>query len=352
MNNHRDSTDTSASEPARTTPAEVPRRTLLRALAGAGIAGAMVAAPWATPTAMAQTGDFPNRPLKLIVPYPPGGNTDRVARMFSVHLATALGQPVVVDNRGGAAGSIGMAAAAKSPANGYTLVIGDVGSLAVNRFAQPNLAYDPLKDFAAVSLLAKVSIVVTARPDFPANTFAEFLALARANPGKYTVASAGAGSIGHLSLEMLNSMANIKLTHVPYKGGAPALADLLGGHVDLLIDGAAFTQAVAGKVKPLAATGERIGAMPNVPTIAESGVPGFYFSNFWGYLMPVATPKNIVDRVSAEIAKIAAMPDIRKQLHDAGISAASSTPQAFSDLIVMENDKIERIVKSANIKFQ
>jgi tripartite-type tricarboxylate transporter receptor subunit TctC len=341
---HADTSPTQGHAPVR-------RRMLLQAIAGAGIAGT-VFAPWAIPSARAQASDYPNRPIKLIVPYPPGGNTDRVARMFSVHLAQALGQPIVVDNRGGAAGSIGMNAAAKSPADGYTMVIGDVGSLGVNRFAQPNLPYDPLKDFAPVSLLATVSIVVTARPDFPANNFAEFLALARANPGKYTVASAGAGSIGHLSLEMLKSMANIKVTHVPYKGGAPAVADLLGGHVDLLIDGAAFTQAVAGKVKALGATGERIAAMPAVPTIAESGVPGFHFSNFWGYLMPAGTPQQIVDRVSTEVRRIAQMPDIVKQLADAGITAAGSTSPAFGKLIVAENEKIEKIIKSANIQFQ
>jgi len=321
-------------------------------LHGLGALGAATLAPWALPSAQAQAANYPNRPVKLIVPYPPGGNTDLVARAFAVPLGTALGQPVVVDNRGGAGGSIGMSAAAKSPADGYTLVIGDVGSLCVNRVAQPNLPYDPLKDFAPVSLLATVSIVVTARPDFPANTFAEFLALARANPGQYACATAGNGTIGHLSLEMLMAMANIQLRHVPYKGGAPALNDLLGGHVDLLIDGAALTQARAGKVKALAMTGDRIAAMPNVPTIAESGVPGFRFSNFWGYLMPAGTPKELVERVSTEIQRIAAQPDLRKQMAEGGIQAVSSTPQVFSDLIRSENTKIESIVKTAKISFQ
>jgi len=326
------------------------RRTFLHGLTASGLAAATLPF-WATTKARAQ-GLFPNRPLKLIVPYPPGGNTDLVARLFGVHLATALGQPVIVDNRGGAAGSIGMSAAAKSPADGYTIVIGDVGSLVVNRFAQPNLAYDPLKDFAPISLISTVSIVVTARPDFPANTFVEFLALARANPGKYTCATAGTGTIGHLSLESLMSMANIRVRHVPYKGGAPALTDLLGGHVDLMIDGAAFTQARAGKIKVLAVTGDRIGAMPNVPTIAESGVPGYRFSNFWGYLMPAGTPKEIVERVASEIQRISAQPAVRKQLTDSGITATSSSPQVFSNLILSENEKIESIIKSAKISFQ
>jgi tripartite-type tricarboxylate transporter receptor subunit TctC len=326
------------------------RRTFLQGLTASSLA-AMSLPSWPSSPVQAQ-GLYPNRPVKLIVPYPPGGNTDLVARLFAVQLATALGQPVIVDNRGGAAGSIGMAAAAKSPADGYTIVIGDVGSLVVNRFAQPNLAYDPLKDFAPISLIATVSIVVTARPDFPANTFVEFLALARANPGKYTCATAGTGTIGHLSLESLMSMANIQVRHVPYKGGAPALTDLLGGHVDLMIDGAAFSQARAGKIKALAVTGDRIGAMPNVPTIAESGVPGYRFSNFWGYLMPAGASKEIVDRVAVEIQRISAQPAVRKQLTDAGITATSSSPQVFNTLIRSENEKVEGIVKSAKISFQ
>ena len=339
--------------PVETIDSQMPasgRRTFLHGLTTLGLAAATLPF-WETTNARAQ-GLFPNRPLKLIVPYPPGGNTDLVARLFGVHLATALGQPVIVDNRGGAAGSIGMSAAAKSPADGYTIVIGDVGSLVVNRFAQPNLAYDPLKDFAPISLIATVSIVVTARPDFPANTFVEFLALARANPGKYTCATAGTGTIGHLSLESLMSMANIQVRHVPYKGGAPALTDLLGGHVDLMIDGAAFSQARAGKIKALAVTGDRIGAMPNVPTIAESGVPGYRFSNFWGYLMPAGTPKEIVERVAVEIQRISAQPAVRKQLADSGITATSSSPQVFSTLIRSENEKVEGIIKSAKISFQ
>lgn len=328
------------------------RRAAVVGLATTGLATALSFSPWSSRSAQAQVTAYPNKPVKLIVPYPPGGNTDLVARLFGVPLATALGQPVIVDNRGGAAGSIGMSAAAKSLADGYTMVVGDLGSLAINRFAQPNLSYDPIKDFAPISLIATVSIVVTARSDFPANTFVEFLALARANPDKYVCATAGAGTIGHLSLEMLMSMANIKVRHVPYKGGAAALTDLLGGHVDLMIDGAAFSQARAGKIKALAVTGDRIATMPNVPTIAESGVPGYHFSNFWGYLMPAGTPKDVVDRISLELQRIAAQPAIRQQLSEAGLTAASSTPQAFSDLIKKETEKIAVIVKSTKITFQ
>lgn len=314
----------------------------------AGVAAAMTV--FLAPGARAQT--YPDRPLKLIVPFPPGGNTDIVARMFGQKLSEALGQPVVVDNRGGAAGSIGATAAAKSPPDGYTLFIGDIGTLGINRFAYPNLPYDPLKDFAPVSLLATVSIVMTARPNFPANTFQEFLALARANPGKFTYASNGAGGVGHLSFEMLRSMAKIDLSHVPYKGGAPAVADLMGDHVDVLIDGAAYAQVKAGKLKALAMSGQRIPSLPDVPSISEAGVPGYNFTNWWGFLAPAGTDPKIVDRLSSEVRKIAAMPEIRDRLVDAGITAGGSTPQAFAELIRTENEKIERIIKESSIKFQ
>lgn len=294
---------------------------------------------------------YPDRPLKLIVPFPPGGNTDVVARMFGHELAQSLGQPVVVENRGGAGGSIGATAAAKSPPDGYTLFIGDIGTLGINSFAYPNLAYDPLKDFAPVSLLASVSIVMTARPNFPADSFQEFLALARANPGKFTYASNGAGGVGHLSFEMLRSLAKIDLRHVPYKGGAPAVADLMGGHVDVLIDGAAFSQVKAGKLKALAMTGERIPTLPDVPSIAEAGVPDYKFTNWWGFLAPAGTDPSIIDKLSTEIRRIATMPEIVDRLVDAGITAGGSTPQAFADLIRTENEKIGRIIVESSIQF-
>jgi tripartite-type tricarboxylate transporter receptor subunit TctC len=325
-----------------------PNRPRRRHTLAACLAAAMTMLPM--PAAQAQT--YPERPLKLIVPFPPGGNTDVVARMFGQKLSEALGQPVVVDNRGGAAGSIGVTAAAKSPPDGYTLVIGDIGTLGINRFAYPKLPYDPLKDFAPISLLATVSIVMTARPDFPANTFQEFLAVARANPGKFSYASNGAGGVGHLSFEMLRSMAKIDLSHVPYKGGAPAVADLMGGHVDVLIDGAAYAQVKAGKLKALAMTGQRIPSLPDVPSISEAGVPGYSFTNWWGFLTPAGTDPKIVQRLSTEVQRIAAMPEIRDRLVDAGISAGGSTPEAFAALIRNENDKIGRIVKDAAIRFQ
>ncbi|MGE0796991.1 MAG: Bug family tripartite tricarboxylate transporter substrate binding protein [Lautropia sp.] len=339
--------------PALVRPASPRRAALATLAAGAVTAAAMTAAALAglaPAAAVAQT--YPDKPLRLIVPYPPGGNNDVVARLFGQKLSEALGQPVVVDNRGGAAGSIGMGLAAKAAPDGYTLVIGDIGTLAINRYANPNLSYDPRKDFAPISLLANVSILMTARPDFPADTFAEFLKLARANPGKYSYASGGAGDVSHLSMEMLRSMAGIDLRHVPYKGGAPAVTDLIGGHVDVLINGAAFAAARAGKLKAFAVTGDRIAAMPNLPTIAEAGVPGFRFTNWWGFLFPAGTPAPIVEQVSAALQKIAAAPDVRERLAEAGITAGGSTPQAFAELVRSEDAKIGKIVQDSKIVFQ
>ena len=329
--------------------ASLTRRDLMRNSLLVGNVAAWSAVSWTITSAHAQA--YPSKLLKLIVPYPPGGNTDLVARIFATPLAVALGQAVVVDNRAGAAGAIGTTAGARSAPDGYTMVVGDLVSMCINRVARNDLPYDPQKDFAPVSMIATVSVLVTARNDLPVTNFKEFLALAKANPGKFKCGTAGAGTIGHLSLEMIKSMAGIDVLHVPYRGGALAVTDLLGGHIDLMIDGAAFTQAKAGKIRALATTGDRVAAMPNVPTIAESGIPGFHFSNFWGYLMPAGTPLAAVQRVSSELHRIALTPAVRQQLESAGLAAAGSTPQAFADMLLSSSDKIAQIVKRANIQF-
>jgi tripartite-type tricarboxylate transporter receptor subunit TctC len=327
------------------------RRQLLKAglhfAAGAALGGA----PLLRSPVSAQSSSYPNRPLKLIVPYPPGGNTDIIARSYAIPLAEALGQPVVVENRGGAAGTVGAAAAARSAPDGYTLVIGDTGSFCIARFAYADLQYDPIRDFAPVSLLATISILITARADFPASSFQEFLAVARANPGKFTCGTGGVGSIGHLSLEMLKSMTGLDIVHVPYRGGAPAATDLMGGQIDLLIDGAALSIAKAGRVKALAVTGDRIPTLPDVPTVAEAGVPGFRLENFWGFLMPAGSPPQAIERLNAELNRIAVQPRIRSQLETGGFNAQGSTPDALAKLIKSTTDKIAEVVKTGNVKF-
>lgn len=319
------------------------RRTLLGA-ATAGMVAAVLPA-----TVRAQSG-YPSKAITLIVPNPPGGNTDILARIFSVPLAKALGQPVVVENRAGAGGVIGMTAAARAPADGHTVGLGNLSDLVISRYAQPNVPYDPAKDFVSVSTLAKVSIVVTCLPTFPAKSFQEFLALAKANPGKYKCGTAGNGTMGHLCLEALQT-AGLDIVHVPYRGGAPALNDLLGGHIDVLIDGSALSQVKAGKLKALAVTAERIAVLPNVPTIGESGVPGFSFGNYWGLLMPTGSPAASVNRINAEIKRLLEQPEIRQQLENAGFAPLASTPTEYGQALQKSYDQIGQLVKKAKITF-
>jgi tripartite-type tricarboxylate transporter receptor subunit TctC len=318
------------------------------ALGALSAVSALSIAPGTSGLALAQES-YPTKPITLVVPYPPGGNTDVVARAFALPLSKALGQPIVVENKGGAGGAIGATQVAKSAADGYTMVIGDVGLLCINPLANPALSYDPQRDFAPISTIASVSIVIAGRKDLPANNLREFLALAKANPGKYQCATAGSGTIGHLSLELIKSLSGVDILHVPYKGGAPALNDLLGGHVDILIDGVAFNSAKNGVVKALGVTGSRLASLPEVPTVAESGVSGFYFSNFWGFLMPTHTPSSVISRVGIEIQKIAAMPAVRSQLEAGGLMAQSSTDKEFADMIKRSSEQIAKIVKSSGI---
>ena len=319
-----------------------------RAFLGAASAGA---AAVVLPSALLAQSNYPSKAVTMIVPNPPGGNTDILARIFSVPLAKALGQPVVVENRAGAGGVIGMTAAARAVADGHTLGLGNLSDLVVSRYAQPNVPYDPAKDFVAVSTLAKVSIVVTALPAFPAKSFQEFLALAKANPGKYKCGTAGNGTMGHLCLEALQAAAGVDIAHIPYRGGAPALNDLLGGHIDLLIDGSALSQVKAGKLKALAVTAERIPVLPNVPTIAESGVPGFSFGNYWGLLMPIGSPEAAVSRINAEIKRLLEQPEIRQQLENSGFAPLASTPAEYGQALQRSYEHIGQIVKKSKITF-
>jgi len=293
---------------------------------------------------------FPSKPIKLIVPYPAGGNTDIVARIYSQKLAERVGQPVVIDNRGGAAGALGMAVAAKSPNDGYTLVIGDLGTMVIAPIANPNAGYTQ-KDLAPISLVASVSIVVSVNPKSPHVTFADFIARAKAQPGKLTYGTGGIGGPGHLAFEMLRSMTGIDILHVPFKGGAQAITGLMGEQIDIAVDGTAMAQVKAGRLKALAVTGPRLPAIPDVPSMGET-VSGYSFTNWWGFLAPAGAPADAIKRINEELTAIAAMPDVRDRLRDLGLAAQSSTPAQFADLIRTETDKVTKIVKDANIKFE
>ena len=317
-------------------------RTLLRWLLPA-VAGLCAAAATAQP--------YPSQPVKLIVPYPPGGNTDIVARLYAQKLSERLGQPVVIDNRGGAAGSLGMGIAAKSGNDGYTLVIGDLGSLVIGPLAKPGIGYDPQKDFAPVSVVSAVSIVVTANPKSGINSMPDLLARAKAQPGKLNAGTGGQAGPGHLALELLRTMAGVDIVHVPFKGGAAATTALLGEQIDIVIDGSAMAQVKGGKLKAIAVTGPRLPALPDVPGIGET-VKGYEFTNWWGILAPAGTPAAAVARLNQELTAIAAMPDVREKLSDLGLAAQSGTPQQFADLVRTETDKVAKIVKDARIKFE
>ena len=317
-------------------------RTLLRWLLPA-LAGLCAAA------AVAQS--FPSQPIKLIVPYPPGGNTDIVARLYAQKLSERIGQPVVIDNRGGAAGTLGVGIAAKSPNDGYTLVIGDLGSLVIGPLAKPGLGYDPQKDFAPVSIVSTVSIVVTAHPKSGINSVADLLARARAQPGKLNAGTGGQAGPGHLALELLRTMSGVDIVHVPFKGGAAATTALLGEQVDIVIDGSAMGQVKGGKLKAIAVTGPRLPALPDVPGIGET-VKGYEFTNWWGILAPAGTPAAAVARLNQELTAVAALPDVRERLSELGLAAQRSTPQQFADFIRTETDKVAKIVKDAGIKFE
>ncbi len=293
---------------------------------------------------------YPDKPIRFIVPYPPGGNNDIVARIYAQKLSERLGQSMVVDNRGGAAGTLGVGLAVKAPNDGYTVVIGDLGSLIIAPLANPAVGYS-YRDLTPIGLMATVSIVVSANPNSPDNSIGDFLARAKAQPGKLTYGTSGVGAPSHLAMEYLRSRTGVDILHVPYKGGAQAVAGLLGGQVDIVVDGAAMAQVKAGKLKALAVTGPRLPALPDVPGIGET-IPDFSFTNWWGLLAPAGAPADVVKRLNAEINAVAVMPDVRDKLRDLGLAAQGDSPQQFADRLRTEAERVARIVKDAAIKLE
>ena len=309
----------------------------------------MLATALAMPFAAAAQS-YPDKPIRFIVPYPPGGNNDIVARIYAQKLSERLGQSMVVDNRGGAAGTLGVGLAVKAPDDGYTVVIGDLGSLIIAPLANPAVGYS-YRDLTPIGLMATVSIVVSANPNSPDNSIGDFLARAKAQPGKLTYGTSGVGAPSHLAMEYLRSRTGVDILHVPYKGGAQAVAGLLGGQVDIVVDGAAMAQVKAGKLKALAVTGPRLPALPDVPGIGET-IPDFSFANWWGLLAPAGAPADVVKRLNAEINAVAVMPDVRDKLRDLGLAAQGDSPQQFADRLRTEAERVARIVKDAAIKLE
>ncbi len=304
-------------------------------------------------TALAQ--DYPSRPIRFIVPFPPGGGNDVMARIIGQKFTDAFAQQVVVDNRGGAGGNIGTEIAARAAPDGYTLFLGGVGSHGTNPGLQSKLPYDPVKDFAPVSQIASAALVVAANPGLPAKSVGELVKYAQSRPGQINYASSGTGSIAHLSVELFNSMAKIKLQHVPYKGTGPALTDLLGGQVQLLFNSALsmLPQIRTNRVRALAVTSAaRIAPLPEVPTIAESGVPGYDATSWYGLLAPARTPRAIIDKLNAEVVKAVRAPELRDRLHNEGAMAVGNTPEQFAAFIQRELARWAKVIKEAGIRIE
>jgi tripartite-type tricarboxylate transporter receptor subunit TctC len=297
------------------------------------------------PLAMAQS--YPSKPVRLIVSSPPGATSDALARPVAQQLTEALGRQIVLDNRAGAGGNIGAEIVARATPDGYTLFLAQSQTLAINPSLYKKLPYDALRDFAPVAMVGDVEFMIVANPGVPAQTVADLVKLAKAKPRQITYGSASSGSVGHLAAEMLSRMAGIELVHVPYKGAAPALTDLIAGQVNLMFTAGptAMTQIKAGRVKVLATAGmQRSALLPQVPTIAESGFPGYSFSAWWGVVAPVKTPRPIVMRLNQEINKALATREIKERFGSQGADPVVMTPEAFEKFIRTDYAKWSKVV--------
>ena len=298
---------------------------------------------------------YPSKPLRIIVMYGPGSTIDIMARLIAPKLHEALGQPVIVENRAGAGGAIGMDMAAKAPPDGHTLTIGATGPLVTNPLLYPKTPFDPLRDFAYLSLIATGPAVIAVHPSIPAKNVKDLVALAKARPGQLNYGSPGVGTSPHLAGELFKLVTATNLVHVPYKGNAEAITDLLGGQISIVFTGVPPVVPLlqAGKVKLLATTGgKRIATMPDLPTIAEAGYPGAAMSIWYGLVAPAATPKDILARLHREITRIQTLPDIRERFMQLGAEATTSTPEQFTALVRDELVKWAKVIKAAAIKIE
>jgi tripartite-type tricarboxylate transporter receptor subunit TctC len=299
--------------------------------------------------ALAQAA-YPSKPITIIVPFSAGGTTDILARVVGLHVGQTRGQPVIVDNRAGAGGNIGTQAVARASADGYTLLMGTVGTHAINQSLYKKLPFDPIKDFAPLSRVAMVPNLLVANPAQPYKNVKELIAYAKANPGKVNFASSGSGTSIHLSGELFKQMTGIDMQHVPYKGSAPAVADLIGGQTAIMFDNmpSVMPHVKAGKLRALAVTtARRSPALPDVPTIAESGVPGYDTSSWFGLLAPAGTPADVVARLNAAIAKALADPDVKTKLAEQGAEPHPEKPEQFAAFIASETAKWGKVVKES-----
>jgi tripartite-type tricarboxylate transporter receptor subunit TctC len=300
---------------------------------------------------IAQT--YPAKPVRVVVPFPPGGAADIVARAITQELGKAWGMQVIVDNRAGAGGLIGAEHAARAAPDGYTLLFASASPMTVSPHLASKPPYHPLRDFTPIVLIGFAPNVIVVHPSLPARSMKELIALAKARPGQINYASNGVGTLSHLAMELVKHQAGIDLVHVPYKGGAPAMIDMLAGRIDLYFSNTAVAMphVKSGRIKMLAVTSaKRQAAVENVPTFAESGVPGYEVTSWFGLFAPAKTPADVITRLHAEVARIVALPDTVKHLDNAGLTAASSTPAELGAFVRREIEKWTKVVKAAGIK--
>lgn len=328
-----------------------PRRTVLAS------ATLSLLAALASPLTLAQTGGqaatYPSKPIRLVVPFTPGGTTDILARAIGQELTKAWGQSVIIDNVPGAGGSIGADRAAKAPADGYTLLMGHIGTLAVNPSLFPKLSYSPVKDFAPVAWVARVPNVLVVNPQVPAKTTAELVALAKSRPGQLNYGSGGNGSAANLATEYFKMQTGISLLHIPYRGTAPAITDLMGGQIQVLFTGAPamMTQIRNGQLRALAVSSpKRMDILPDVPTVAEAGFKDFEADQWYGVVAPAGTPADIVRKLNAQINLSLNAPELRTRLNNEGAIATPTTPEAFGQLIVREIARWEPVIGSGRVR--
>ncbi len=321
-------------------------------LVSGSIAVLGIVASWVS-TCAAQ---YPNRPLRLLVTLPPGGSGDFQARILSSRLPEKLGQQLVVDHRPGAAGIVASDIVAKSQPDGYTLLLGNVAALAIIPALQDKLPYDPVKDFAPISMTGRTTLVLAAGTSFPVKSIKELIALAKANPGKFSYGSTGTGNITHLAGEIFNSLAGVKLVHIPYKGAGPQVIDVMSGNVAVgfISVTAAMPHLSSGRLKLLMTAGkERISAAPDVPTVAEVGMPDIEMASGWfGVLAPARTPQALISRLNTEIVKVIEAPDIRERFLSQGLTPVTSTPQEFAELIKSDRPKWSKAANAAGLRMQ
>jgi tripartite-type tricarboxylate transporter receptor subunit TctC len=315
---------------------------------------AMLAASMLSLPTLAATA-FPTKPIRIIVAYPPGGATDILARLVGQKMTEAWGQPVIVDNRAGAAGNIGTEVAARATPDGYTLIMGTAGTHGINVSLYRKLNWHPQQSFVPVSLVAMVPNIMVVNNALPVKNVKEFIAYAKANPGKLSYGSPGNGSTAHLSMELFKSMTGSNIVHIPYKGSAGVLADVMGGQIAVTIDNMPpyLPHVKTGKIRALAVSpGKRVAAVPDLPTIAEAGVPGYDSGAWFGLLAPADTPKTIVDKLSAETARIVKLPDVTGRISDLGGEPVGGTSAEFAALIQSEISKWAKVIKDAKVELQ